>query len=365
MANSNQLPPAHSSNSDPGLNREEDLVLREQVLQGLQIGTISKNRDFFGELQHADLQFELLGNLPELSARAIANLNRLLTAFPTYSGPNRLVRTAQSSVAAVHAQASALADGLAAQKHQARVANAVFNEVAAKHEAFKQKERERRARSQRARDHGQTTLTSHIMRGGVGKAHPTSSKSTTTRAGSAPAQARGFRSSTPVVKSTEPQPKKEVITVSDSSDSEKKVAPRRSPRLGGAAASSEDKMDVASNSSPVSSDAPLEQTDGNVATMSSGSSSGSPPKKSDFDFFRNIIENTAEEAVIRAEKHADQERGVCFADSWGPISHIPHHDNPLGEQRAASSDDAEQTPASEGMEEGSDSALDLTIKRIM
>ena len=120
-----------------------------------------------------------------------------------------------------------------------------------------------------------------------------------------------------------------------------------------------------SNSSPGSSDAPLEQTDGNVATMSSGSSSGSPPKKSEFNFFRNIIENTAEEAVIRAEKHADQERGVCFADSWGPISHIPHHDNPLGEQRAASSDDAEQGPASEGMEEGSDSALDLTIKRIM
>ena len=316
MANSNQLPAPHSSNLDPGLNREEDIVLREQILQGLQIGTISKNRDFYGELQHADLQHELLGNLPELFARAIANLNRLLTAFPTYSGPNRLVRTAQSSVAAVHAQASALADGLAAQKHQAKVANAVFNEVAAKHEAFKQKERERRARSQRARDHGQTTLTAHIMRGGVAKAHPGPSKSTSTsRAGSAPAQSRGFRSSTPVVKATEPEPKKEVITVSDSSDSEKRPAPRCSPRLGGAAAPAEDKMEVTSNSSPSSSDVPLEQTDGNVATMSSGSSSGSsPPKKSVFDFFRNVMNHTAEEAVIRAEQHSDQERGVEFAD---------------------------------------------------
>ena len=367
MANKSQ--PSAAANVEPVLNREEDIVLREQILQGLQLGTICKNRDFYGELQHADLQHELLGNLPELSARAIANLNRLLTAFPTYSGPNRLVRAAQSSVAAVHAQATAFADSIAAQKHQAKVANAVFNEVAAKHEAFKQKERERRARSQRARDNGQTTITSHIMRGGVAKAPPTSSKASSksassSRAGSAPAQSRGFRSSTPNVKAAEAEPKKEVITVSDSSDSEKKTAPRRSPRLGGAAAQTEDKMEVTSNSSPSSSDVPLEQTDGNVATMSSGSSTGSSPKKSAFSFFRNIVDNTAEEAVILAEKHADQERGVEFADSWGPISHIPHHDN-LGEHRAAMSDLAEDRPASEDMEEETSSPLDLTIKRIM
>ena len=166
------------------------------------------------------------------------------------------------------------------------------------------------------------------------------------------------------MKAAEAETKKEVITVSDSSDSEKKTAPRRSPRLGGAAAQTEDKMEVASNSSPSSSDVPLEQTDGNVATMSSGSSTGSSPKKSVFDFFRNVINNTAKEAVILAEKHSDQERGVEFADHWGPISHIPHHDN-LGEHRAAMSDLAEERPASEEMEEETASALDLTIKRIM
>ena len=77
------------------------------------------------------------------------------------------------------------------------------------------------------------------------------------------------------------------------------------------------------------------------------------------------MNHTAEEAVIRAEKHSDQERGVEFADHWGPISHIPHHDNPLGEHRAAMSDEAEKGPASKDMEDEAASALDLTIKRIM
>ena len=75
------------------------------------------------------------------------------------------------------------------------------------------------------------------------------------------------------------------------------------------------------------------------------------------------MSDTAKEAVTWAENQPDQERGVEFADHWGPISHIPHHDHPLGEHRAAMSDEAEQ--ASEGMEDEASSALDLTIKRIM
>ena len=165
-----------------------------------QVHTISKARDFHGEMLYADLQCELLGNLPNSSARAIENLNQLLTAFPTYNGPHRLLRPAQSSIATVHAQATALADSLMAQKHQCRITAAVIKEVAAKHEAVRQNEREGRARSQRQRDHGQTTMTSHIMRGAVNKPPPPPTKApmpSTSRSGSALAASPGFWSSPP------------------------------------------------------------------------------------------------------------------------------------------------------------------------
>ena len=173
------------------LNKEEDLILRELILQGVASGKISKHRDFQAEKEYADLQRDLLADLPQVSGAALGNLNRMLSAFPTYSGAHRLVRSAQSSVSVVHAKCMSLADTLEAQSAQATVAVAVMQEINAKHEAARLKERERRARSQRHRG-GQQTITSHLLRGPVlrppGPVASTSGVTRTTRATSAPAQ---------------------------------------------------------------------------------------------------------------------------------------------------------------------------------
>ena len=349
-----------SSDSSTGtpLDREEDLVLKDLILQGVNSGSISKFRDFEAELSFADLQRDLLADLPELSCEALQDLNKLLSAFPTYSGPYRMARAAQSKISVVHAKAMAFVETLEAQKRQARVAVIVMKEVAAKSEAHRLKERERRARSQRQREAGQTSITSHIIRGPLPRQGPSTSQSLTRSksAASLPkssskstSKASTFKTSTPLdirPEDKEVKIKQEIIVLSsDSSDGiapSKKAKPRRSPRF---EAAEED----ANNN---------EQLDGAASGRSSQTTTSmSPsPKYSSLEFFTNILGETVEDAVREVEILREQARRDLQVE-------VNQGRSEAGEVRAEASDRNEYPV--DRMEEREDAAVDLTINKLM
>ena len=336
--------------------------MKEILTQGLITGTISKHKNFNEELQYATLQRELLGDLPELTNKALKRLNRLLSTFPSYSAPHRLVRSAQASVSAVQAAVLAFVESLASQEHQARVAVAVMRDLTAKQEAKQAKERERRARSARNRDHAQTSIVSHMMRGSMPltpKVAPTTTPAATPyvpRSTSAPAhQSRGFRSSTPAPP-RQAQGKTAVDAILVSSDSSeaavpaKKSKPRRSPRLEAATATAEH---ASGSSSP--SDAAQEcNLDGALSTASSGTASSgatptSPPRTtsmSAFNFFRDVLGDAADAAVRECEILREQARISSLPSPTFP------HSSDVAEMKMEHLDEA-------------DNAVDLTITRLM
>ena len=350
------------------LNREEDLVLKDIISQGILNGTISRHKNFQDELAYAELQRELLGELPAASSEAINNLNRLLTAFPAYSPPHRLVRAAQASVSKVHAASNALADSIVSMEHQARVAIVVMKELAAKHEAFKQKERERRARSQRQRDTNQTTIMSHMVRGGLPRAAPVTpalTRTTSIRTSSAPANpSRGFRSSTPA---PAPPPRSQtgttavetIVVSSDSSEHAvpaKKMKPRRSPRLENAASAAEAAETPVESGSPSEASSTHSFSATNIDGAMSNSSSATSPMPSSshnahpltaFDFFKNVMEDAVSCAVREVEILHEQARIESFPEPMGRSE--------LGEERALANDIKEETV----------SPVDLTISKLM
>ena len=360
------------------LNREEDLVLKDIISQGILNGTISRHKNFQDELAYAELQRELLGELPGASSEAINNLNRLLTAFPAYSPPHRLVRAAQASVSKVLAASNALADSIVSMEHQARVAIVVMKEITAKHEAYKQKERERKARSQRQRDTNQTTIMSHMVRGGLPRAAPITpglTRTTSTRTLSAPANpSRGFRSSTPA---PAPPPSSQtgktavetILVSSDSSENAvpaKKMKPRRSPRLESAASAAEAAEAHVESGSPSEASSTRsfggQNLDGAMSSSSSATSpttSASPLPSSSkdarplsaFDFFHSVMGDVAECAMREVEIIREQARIEAIAE---PL-HSPIGRSDLGEQRAEANDvkNEEICP------------VDLTISKLM
>ena len=149
--------------TDGSINKEEEILLANLLEQDMLNGRIHRGRDFVGESQSFDQQCELIGDLPDCSGAALDSLNRLLTAFPSYSGPNRLVRAAQAQVAVVHAKAASFVDHMKAGKAQARVAVKVAQKIEAKKEAERAKDREKRARAMRARENQPSVAT--LMRG--------------------------------------------------------------------------------------------------------------------------------------------------------------------------------------------------------
>ena len=305
------------STEETPLNREEDLVLKSIIHQGVASGKISKNRDFDSELLHAIQQKELLGDLPQSSGEALLNLNRLLSAFPTYSGPYRMVRAAQAMVSTIHAKTMAFAETLEIQKKQARVAVIVMQEVNAKTEANRLKERERRQR-QRDRELVQSSITSHLIRGPLPRGGPLPGPPSL-KESRRPAT-RTFKTSTPA---QQPLPiKQEVIVLSsDSSDGaptkKSKAKPRRSPRF-------DTEGDGAGN-----------QVDGAASTRSEPTPSLSPsPKMTAIDFFTDILGNTVSEAVREVEILREQaRRDHEVEEATGPSA--------AGELRAERSDQQE------------------------
>ena len=282
---------SNNSAEETPLNREEDLVLKSIIHQGVASGKISKNRDFDSELLHAIQQKELLGDLPKSSGEALLNLNRLLSAFPTYSGPYRMVRAAQAMVSTIHAKTMAFAETLDIQKKQARVAVLVMQEVNAKTEANRLKERERRQR-QRQRELVQSSITSHLIRGPLPRGGPLPGPPPL-KESRRPAS-RTFKTSTPA---QQPPPVKQEVIILSSDSSEgaptavKKSKPRRSPRF--------DTEDNAGDN----------QIDGAASTRSEPTPSPSPsPKMTAIDFFTDILGNTVSEAVREVEILREQAR---------------------------------------------------------
>ena len=332
------------------LNREEDLVLKDLLLQGINSGKISKGRNFEDELLTADLQIELLADLPALSGEAQKDLNRLLSAFPTFSGPYRMARAAQAKISVVHAKTMAYLETLEAQKRQARVAVIVMKEVAAKSEANRLKERERRARSQRQRETGQTSIMSHVIRGPLPRAGPSTSQALTRSKTLHPkttAKTSTFKTSTPSgvhPSDEEVQIKQEIIVLSsDSSDGaapSKKAKPRRSPRF--------EVTEDANNN---------EQLDGAASSRSSATTSLNPsPQYSSLEFFTNMLGDSVEQAVREVEILREQARRELEVE-------VAMGHSEAGEHRAEKSD-ANEYPADK-MDNRQDDAVDLTIHKLM
>ena len=352
---------ASGSNAPMDLNREEDIVLREILTQGVLTGSISKHKNFQEELQYAELQRELLGDLPELTNKALKRLNRLLSTFPSYSAPHRLVRSAQASISAVHAAVLAFVESLASQEHQARIAVAVMRDLAAKQEAKQQKERERRARSARQRDHTQPSMMSHIVRGSLPVTPKVAPVTPATpyipRASSAPAhQARGFRSSTPAAPRQPTQGKTAgdpIVVSSDSSETAvpaKKSKPRRSPRLEANVAASAAAENASGSSSPMSDAAQGCNLDGACSTTTSSASTPPSPSQiaplSAFNFFKDIMGDAADAAIREVEILREQARISSLPSPTFPVR------SELGEIKMEQNDAAED-------------AIDLTITRLM